>query len=226
MVINRKICPTGLKNNPNRLLKSVSFVTIHTTGNRSATATAKSHAEYQYSGSGGAEKSWHYTIDKDEVWQSFEDLSECWHAGDGNNGPGNYTSIGLEICVNDRAGFAIACDKAAWLTAILLRRHKLTVDKIVQHNHWVDKNCPAELRSGEWGVTWAAFINLVQQYLGMASITGPLTEKPTPERIIEVLSKKASISSPDYWVSVLKGDVAVNLGYLNTLFTRLAGFDI
>jgi N-acetylmuramoyl-L-alanine amidase CwlA len=226
MVINRKICPAGLKNNPNRRLKSVSFITIHTTGNRSTTATAKSHAEYQYGGSSGAEKSWHYTIDKDEVWQSFEDLSECWHAGDGNNGPGNYTSIGLEICVNDRAGFAMACDKAAWLTAILLRRHKLTVDKVVQHNRWANKDCPAELRSGEWGVTWAAFINLVQQYLGMVSITSPLTAKPTPEDIVQTLSKKVALASPDYWVAVLQGKESTNLDYLNTLLARLAGFEI
>jgi hypothetical protein len=100
------------------------------------------------------------------------------------------------------------------------------VDKVVQHNRWADKNCPAELRSGEWGVTWALFINLVQQYLGMAFITGPLTEKPTPEQIISAISKKVRISSPDYWASVLKGDMVVNLEYLNVLLARLAGFDV
>jgi N-acetylmuramoyl-L-alanine amidase CwlA len=165
-------------------------------------------------------------VDKDEVWQSFDEFSECWHCGDGNDGPGNCNSIGIEICVNDRAGFALACDKAAWLTAVLIRKHRLSADKVVQHSHWANRDCPAELRSGEWGVTWASFINLVKQYLGMASINGPLTEKPTPERIIEVLSKKARISSPNYWIAVLKGGIAVNLDYLNTLLARLAGFDV
>ncbi len=226
MVINRKICPAGLKNNPNRPLKSISYITIHTTGNRKETATAANHADYQYGGSEGAEKSWHYTVDRDDVWQSFEDKSMCWHCTDGNTGPGNTTSIGIEICVNDRAGFALACDKTAWLTAVLLRKYRLGIDRVVQHSRWANKDCPAELRSGEWGVTWAAFINLVQQYLGMTSITGPLTEKPTSERIIEALSKKVGIASPDYWVSVLTGETAVNLEYLNTLFARLAGFDV
>jgi hypothetical protein len=123
------------------------------------------HANYQYTGSGGREASWHYSVDKNEIWQSFDDSRECWHAGDGSNGPGNYTSIGIEICVNDRVGFPAACDKTAWLTAELLRKHKLTVDKVKQHYDWSKKNCPAELRSGTWGFTWNDFIALVKDYL-------------------------------------------------------------
>jgi len=232
MVINKKICPAGLKNNPNRKLKSVSFITIHTTGNRSATATAKNHADYQYGGSGGASKSWHYTADKDEIWQSFDDFSECWHAGDGNNGPGNCTSIGIEICVCDKSGFASACDKAAWLAATLMKKHNLTIAKVVQHNRWDKKNCPAELRSGEWGIDWNGFVALVKQYNGMASLSpdapgnSTFPVKPSAEQIIKALSGKVSISSPDYWVAVLNGKETVNLEYLNTLFARLAGFNI
>lgn len=173
MTINKKICPAGLRNNPNRALKSLDFITIHCTGNYNATASAASHANYQYGGSGGNQTSWHYTVDKDEIWQSFEDLQECWHAGDGSNGPGNYTSIGIEICVNDKAGFKQACANAAWLTVELLKRHNLSVDKVVQHNKWSGKDCPAELRSGAWGMTWDGFITLVKEHLGQ-----PATQVP------------------------------------------------
>lgn len=165
MTINRRICPSGLKNNPNKNLASISFITVHCTGNYAATATAKNHADYIYGGSGGNQTSWHYTIDAKEIYQHFEDKQETWHAGDGTNGPGNSTSIGLEICVNDKANFRQACDNATWLTAELLKRHNLTIDKVVQHNRWSGKDCPQELRNGAWGVTWSEFLEMVKKHL-------------------------------------------------------------
>ena len=173
MTINKKLCPAGLKNNPNKNLTAIKFITIHCTGNYSATAGAKSHADYVYNGSGGAQTSWHYTIDAKEIWQHFEDTQQCWHAGDGTTGPGNSTSIGLEICVNDRAGFKKACENAAWLAAELLKKHKLSIDKVVQHNRWSGKNCPAELRSGAWGVTWAQFLEMVKKNMAPAAAPAP-----------------------------------------------------
>lgn len=165
MKVNKRLCPAGLKNNPNTPLKAIEYITIHCTGNYNKTAGAKSHADYLFGGSGGRQASWHYTVDANEIWQSFEDERQCWHAGDGNNGPGNYTSIGIEICVNDRAGFLKACDNAAWLIAELLKKHNLPLDRVVQHNRWNGKNCPKELRNGEWGVSWNDFIEVVKGYL-------------------------------------------------------------
>ncbi|MDR1210412.1 MAG: N-acetylmuramoyl-L-alanine amidase [Clostridiales bacterium] len=88
------------------------------------------HAKFR-GGSGDNQTSWHYTVDADEVWQSFEDNRICWHAG---NATGNNYSIAIEICVNDKVGFAKACDNAnefclnhakssAELTADLLIKH-------------------------------------------------------------------------------------------------------
>jgi N-acetylmuramoyl-L-alanine amidase len=167
MTINRKICPPGLKHNPGKALKSVEYITIHCTGNYSATATAKSHANFLYSGSSTI--SWHYTVDSGSIWQHFEDRQSCWHAGDTL---GNMTSIGIEICVNDKSGFKKACQNAAWLVAELLRKHKLGIDRVIQHYRWNGKNCPAELRSGAWGVTWADFLAMVK-----ANIAPPLEPK-------------------------------------------------
>lgn len=169
--IIKKICPAGLKNNPNRNLKSIDYITIHNTGNYTASATAASHANFLLNGSGGSQTSWHYTVDKDSIYQHFEDASECWHAGDGNNGTGNYTSIGIEICVNDKAGFALACTNAAELAAELLLKYNLPIDRVVQHNKWSGKNCPTEIRSGSWGVTWNGFIEKIKSALSESSLT-------------------------------------------------------
>jgi N-acetylmuramoyl-L-alanine amidase CwlA len=162
VIINRRICPIRLKNNPNAQLKSVDFITIHCTGNYKPTATAKGHAAYIAGGSGGARISWHYTCDSNAIFQHFEDDQACWHAGTER---GNMTSIGIEICVNDRATFKKACQNTAWLTAHLLKKHKLPFDAIVQHYYWSRTNCPAELRSGAWGVTWAEFLEMVKANL-------------------------------------------------------------
>ncbi|GHU55462.1 hypothetical protein AGMMS49975_17290 [Clostridia bacterium] len=161
MKINRKICKAGLKNNPNKPLRGIEYVTIHTTGNTAKDANAKMHADYQFGGSGTREASWHYTVDADEIWQSFEDTSACWHAGDGN-GNGNFESIAIEICDNDKAGFALACGNAAELAAELLLRYELDISRVKQHFAWSGKDCPRELRSGVWGVTWAEFLEEVK----------------------------------------------------------------
>jgi len=44
--INKKLCPDGLKNNPNKDMDAIKYVTIHTTANYAPTATAKNHADY------------------------------------------------------------------------------------------------------------------------------------------------------------------------------------
>jgi len=176
--IQTRLVPDGVPNNPNRNMASVAYITIHNTGNYTPGAGAKMHADYQYNGSGRREASWHYTVDATEIWQSFDDRRMCWHAGDGN-GPGNASSIGIEICVNDESGFAKACDNAARLAAMLLRKHNLPVEHVVQHNRWNGKDCPAELRSGRWGMTWRHFIEAVQMYAAPPIVT-PAEDAPSP----------------------------------------------
>lgn len=161
MEIKRKICPSGLKTNPNRIMQPL-FITIHCTGNYNAGATAKMHAELQYIGNGGRVASWHYTVDSAEIWQSYEDTAQCWHAGDGG-GLGNAASIGIEICVNDKVGFVQACHNAAWLTAELMKRFNLPIGAVRQHFNWSCKNCPEELRHGKWGIDWNGFLKLVEE---------------------------------------------------------------
>ncbi|GHU59282.1 hypothetical protein AGMMS49975_26700 [Clostridia bacterium] len=191
MIINRKICPKGLKNNPYKSLKSISYITIHNTGNSAVNATAKMHSDYQYGGSGGREASWHYTIDDNEIWQSWEDDQMCWHAGDGS-GDGNTRSIGIEICMNQGGDLVKATDNAAWLTARLCRAYGIPLQNVVQHNYWSGKNCPQMIRGGK-PYDWATFIckvtdNLFPQDTSVADAIG-------------VLVRGGIISSPEYWLA-------------------------
>jgi glucan-binding YG repeat protein len=42
----------------------------------------------------------------------------------------------------------------------LLQKHKLGIDKVVQHNKWSGKNCPRHLRAHDRGMNWEQFISL------------------------------------------------------------------
>ena len=112
--IHQNLVAHGLPNHPGRNMTSISYLTIHTTGNRNASATAEAHARLQARGNGGRTASWHYTVDENEIWQSFDDKQMCWHTG---TQIGNENSIGIEICVNSRSGFKKASENAAWLSS-------------------------------------------------------------------------------------------------------------
>ena len=193
MDIKTDFIPVGRGNRPGRQ-NPCDWVTIHNTGNFALSANAKSHANYlKGNDAANAPVSWHYTVDKDEICQHLPDDEDAFHAGDGS-GPGNRTSIGVEICVNfgfvpsnpagitqtgirpqsqatqteinnARLNFALACSRAAALVAELLKRHKLSIDHVVQHNRWSGKNCPMQIRTGDWGATWAQFLELVKEQI-------------------------------------------------------------
>lgn len=155
MIINRKIVPIGLKNNPNRKLSSVSSITIYCTDNYTEETTARAHAEWMYSGSNGQLKSWHYTVDKDEIWQHFDDDKVTLHT----NMEDNDTSIGIKICVNDKDGFKQACINTAELVKQLLEEHNLSSNNVIQDTD----NCPLESIDGQWSITWNDFIKMIRK---------------------------------------------------------------
>ena len=180
LTILQKLIPTGNKNYTGQG-QPVSYVTIHNTGNYSPTARALNHANWLYNGACDDDgnpsfTSYHYTVDSKDIYQSLPDEIQGRHSG----GKGNTEGIGIEICVNDKAGFPDACRLAARLTATLLKKHGLTIAAIKQHYDFSTtspkKNCPAELRSGAWGVTWAQFLGWVQE-----GLTGTVTPPKPPD---------------------------------------------
>jgi len=206
MKIYQKLVPSGLGNHPNRLLTAINYITIHTTGNRNPSTTAAAHARLQARGNDGRQASWHYTVDENEIWQSFKDKQQCWHTG---TSVGNKTSIGIEICVNSQKGFLKACEKAAWLTAHLLKKHHLNIKNILQHYDWSGKNCPSELRSSVWGVSWGDFLKMVKLNLG-------------EENSVLSTMRKADIKfDHKHWRSVFDGTVQPNQAWTKILMNRV-----
>ncbi len=98
------------------------YITIHSTDNTGATALQ--HARGMAAGAfRGRTKwnrtgymTWHFTVDDIQAIQSLPLTIQGEHAD--HDGPGNNTSIGIEICeFRDPARQAAAIDRAARLTA-------------------------------------------------------------------------------------------------------------
>ena len=151
------------------------YITIHETANRTVGAGAAAHANLQSKGNVRT-ATWHYQVDDKEVVQSFPDTTKCWHAGDGL-GPGNTSSIGIEICVNADGDFEGALENAAWLVQVLQGRHAIPLDHVVQHNHWSGKNCPTNLRVGS---RWSEFLGMVAFQDEPAEPAEPVSNPVTP----------------------------------------------
>ena len=165
------------------------YITIHETGNAAKGADAAAHAAYLDSDAGEDDLvSWHYTVDDHAIVQHLPDYETAYHAGDGKAGPGNTTSIGIEICVNAGGDFEAAKANAAALVRLLMEEHGIPLDNVVQHNHWNGKDCPKTIRATPGA--WEAFLALCRG------------EKANVSELVAAVDKLAAaglINSPDYW---------------------------
>jgi N-acetylmuramoyl-L-alanine amidase len=153
------------------------YITIHSTANRGANALQ--HARGMAAGAfRGRSKwnrtgylTWHFTVDDKVAIQSLPLNIQGEHAD--HNGPGNRTSIAIEICEfrNPRQQ-AAAVERAARLTAWLMREKGIPLSHVVPHYHWpqknyqnYQKNCPRILMDrGQPGAKWQAFLRKVDDY--------------------------------------------------------------
>lgn len=158
VAIQRDYIAKGRKNRPGGV-NPRRYITIHETGNKAATADAAAHGTYLKSDSAEAGRvSWHYTVDDHAIVQHLPDGETAYHAGDGADGPGNTTSIGIEICVNAGGDFEASKRNAAALVRLLMGEYGIPLYYVVQHNRWNGKDCPKTIRGTKGG--WEAFLVL------------------------------------------------------------------
>lgn len=165
--IKEKFLPTSLR--PNRKLSNgtgkVEYVTIHNTDDiieAKGTNDAEQYARATHNGNMNG-VSVHYFIDEAGCWHILPDNEVGYHAADGRNGPGNNTSLAIEI-IMDGSGSAAdvaAEDRGAKLAAILLYINGLSIDRLTTHNRWYkSKYCPYYILPH-----WAKFKAKVEAYL-------------------------------------------------------------
>ena len=153
------------------------YITIHSTANRGATALqhARGMAAGAFRGKSKWNRTgyltWHFSVDDKAAIQSLPLNIQGEHAD--HDGPGNRTSIAIEICEfrNPRQQ-AAAVDRAARLTAWLMHEKGIPLSHVVPHYHWPQKNyknyqkdCPRILMDGgRPGPKWDAFLRKVRGY--------------------------------------------------------------
>ena len=189
LAIQEDIISDWRRNRPGRDTNPDTYITIHETGNAAKGADAAAHGAYLDSAAGeDALVSWHYTVDDHAIVQHLPDYETAYHAGDGKDGPGNATSIGVEICVNAGGDFAQAQANAASLVRLLMEEHGIPIDRVVQHAHWNGKDCPKTIRATTGA--WEGFLALCRGKTAGVSELGAAVDK---------LAAAGLINSPDYW---------------------------
>ena len=149
-------------------------ITVHNTAN-----DASALNEIAYMTNNNYEISYHYAVDDIQAVQGLPLNRNGWHASDGT-GPGNMTTIAIEICYSLSGGarFDKAEENAAELIAQLLKERGWGIDRVKRHYDYAPnkKYCPH--RTMDKG--WDRFLNMVKSKMG--NKTNP---KPTPtNRII------------------------------------------
>ena len=169
---------------PGTKLRGFRGVTIHDTGNPSATATAKAHADLLRGSWKTRDTSWHYAVDQDEAYRSIPEDEVSWHAGDGESGSGNNETVSIETCINTGGNYELTLANTAELAADILFRHgaKYAEAHLFQHNYWSGKNCPAVIRANN---LWQPFVAAVQQWL--TTMWEPPAPKPSDDNTYTIL---------------------------------------
>lgn len=159
------ISPTATGRRPGRKVAMTS-ITIHSNGNPKS--TARSENANLVNNSPGKKVSFHFAVDDKNCYQNLPIDEMAWHAGDYQNkknwGPGNTSSIAIEICEGgDRLAALL---NAVSLCKTLMKQTGLRSSQIVQHNHWSGKDCPRILRNADYikdGLNWAWFIGQLKE---------------------------------------------------------------
>ncbi|MGI6710134.1 MAG: Ig-like domain-containing protein [Bacilli bacterium] len=214
-------------------MSSVWYVVIHHTGNNNVGAGARNTASYCST----ADVSIHYCVDANSVYSVVKESSVAWHAGDGTRAAGstyynttygvtcitggNMNGIGIEMCQHEDNDLYMTWHRTAKLTADILMRYSLATDRVKQHNHFMGKNCPQELReSGLYTPVFAKMVKAEYQYRklysgytisfssgnpGVINNYGHVVARPSVDTVVSytvTISKSGITESKTYTVTV------------------------
>ncbi|MDW5298850.1 MAG: N-acetylmuramoyl-L-alanine amidase [Sedimentibacter sp.] len=110
------------------------YITLHNPAANGASAENLTEYADSYNGY----KSWHLTVISNKAFQELPFNEVSWNAGDGYNGPGNRTSIAIEIGEDE-----ISENTAKVFVAYLMKEYNIPIENVVAHKCWSGKNCPA-----------------------------------------------------------------------------------
>ncbi|MCY8347582.1 N-acetylmuramoyl-L-alanine amidase [Bacillus haynesii] len=152
------------------------YITFHNTANDASAAN-----EIAYMIRNNNQVSYHFAVDDKEVVQGLPTNRNAWHCGDGN-GPGNRSSIGVEVCYSKSGGakYKAAEKLAIKFIAHLLKERGWGVDRVKKHQDWSGKYCPHRvLDEGRWDAVKAAIAAELKALGGKAASPAKPASKPS-----------------------------------------------
>ncbi|MEK3888074.1 peptidoglycan recognition protein family protein [Bacillus sp. FSL K6-3431] len=149
-------------------------ITDHDTGNAGRGANAEMHNRYihnmaSYQPKDTSHVSWHLSVDGNFIYQHLPFDENAWHCGDGSNTKsGNRVSIGVEKCMNVDGNRTKTEENAIALHAYLMKAFGFSSGKVVPHQSWSGKYCPAVIlkRDGSFNPYRKRIDAAYQQSLG------------------------------------------------------------
>lgn len=147
--------------------RRILYLVIHETGNTGKNANANAHNRYLHSQAESQSKSWHYTVDDQEIYYHVPDDEIAFHAGDGlRPRGGNLNGIGIEMCIHPNSDYEKTLENTAKLSAYLLNAYDLSLQDVKTHQDFSGKNCPENLLNNQ---RWEEFLSLVSKELDSLS---------------------------------------------------------
>ncbi len=152
-----------------------------------------------------------YFISKLEYYNS--------HKSNANRG-GNASGIGIETAVKYGDDYIKTLRMTAKLTAEILIRNNLNIDRVVQHNTMSGKNCPQAIRKADYWYTFKDYVSLekwAKENLSNYQFTwSNISKEINNEGYIQ--KQLGSIDSVKYSVKVSKNNKII---YTNSFSTKL-----
>lgn len=158
------------------------YIVIHDTGMTHEDDDADGLSRYihaQANSETGRVASWHFSIDDKKVYQHIPTDEIGWHAGDGSRGfgeqkfneksqkydigGGNQNGIGIETCINPDNDYELTLKRTAKLTAKLLYKYRLGIERVKQHYDFSSKICPNVIINSRG--LWEVFLKDVEAHL-------------------------------------------------------------
>ena len=172
-----------------RTNRKIEYIVIHyTAGLTSKKGSALNCARGTFSNP-NTKASAHYIVDDETIVQAVEDKNKSWHCGTSGKYYHSYcrneNSIGIEISSNYKGGIPAgkqykdlyssdanwyltdsAVNNAAELTANLMKKYNLGIDRVLRHYDVTHKDCPSPMvdTNKNGPENWEKFKKLVLKY--------------------------------------------------------------
>lgn len=219
--IIQSIIPDGRKNRPGYQMVP-KYITVHNTANTNKGANAELHARYVKNPT--TDESWHITVDDSDTAYQHLPFNECgWHAGDGENGTGNRSSIGIEICENSDGDFEKAVKNAQEIIKSLMSQFNIPISNVVPHKHWSGKNCPRKLLDrwdefikGITGVNLETDVKGITQTNPVANNTNSIVDYLKSIGVDSSFANRAKLAK-EYGINNYNGTASQNIQLLNAM---------